>query len=77
MDAQSVADIARDMAMASRVDALSRVFLDACLNVPGMAGACLYARDATGDRLFPLVQAGSAANPLPDISMDTLDNPLV
>lgn len=77
MDAQSVADIARDMAMASRVDALSRVFLDACLNEPGMAGACLYARDATGDRLFPLVQAGSAANPLPDISMDALDDPLV
>lgn len=77
MDAQRVADFARDMAMATRVDALSRVFLDACLDVAGIAGACLYARDAAGDRLFPLAQAGSAANPLPDISMDALDDPLV
>ncbi|MGV2863691.1 sigma 54-interacting transcriptional regulator [Achromobacter sp. AGC39] len=77
MDAQSVANVARDMASASRPDALAQVFVAACAAAPAVSAACLYARNATGDTLVPLASAGCPGADLHDISMDALDDPLV
>lgn len=77
MDPQAVAEIARDMARAARLDALAGVFLGACTRAPGLLHACLYGRDAAGDALLPLAAAGLPSGELPEITMDALDDPLV
>lgn len=80
MDALAVADTARNMAMATRPDALASTFAAACAAFIGTGAVCLYVRDATGDTLVALAMAGvdhAAGGSLPDISMDALDDPLV
>ncbi|MNU31976.1 Transcriptional regulatory protein QseF [compost metagenome] len=77
VNALEVAGIARDLALAPGPGALAAAFLMAATRYPGLHHACLYGRDAAGDKLLPLASVPLPVDRLPAISMDALDDPLV
>ncbi|MFD4841348.1 sigma 54-interacting transcriptional regulator [Achromobacter sp. NPDC058515] len=77
MNALEVAGIARNLALAASSDALASTFLAAAVRAAGLRHACLYGRDAAGDKLLPLLSISPGVGQLPAISMDALDDPLV
>jgi sigma-54-specific transcriptional regulator len=77
MDANDVAEIARDLAAAPSPQALARVFLAAATRRTGLRAACLYGRDAADDRLVPLASVPLELEQLAPMDMKALDDPVV
>lgn len=77
MNALEVAGIARSLALAASPHALASAFLTAATRQTGLRHACLYERDAAGDKLFPVASVPLGVEGLPMIGMDALDDPLV
>ncbi len=77
MDALEVAAIARDLILADSPHGLALAFLSAATRQAGLRAACVYSRDAAGDKLLPLACAPFELERLAAIDMEALDDPLV
>ncbi|MEN4917686.1 sigma 54-interacting transcriptional regulator [Achromobacter spanius] len=77
MDALEATGIVRAMVLAERPDDQALALLSAATRLEGLRAACLYRRDAAGDKLVPLASTPIARERLPAIGMEAVDDPLV
>ncbi|GAB2801871.1 sigma 54-interacting transcriptional regulator [Dyella kyungheensis] len=77
MDSLAVATLARAMAEAIDLYALSRCFLAELVAAHPLASACCYRRSLAEDRLVPVACTQISTDALPLLDLDELENPLV